>query len=409
MLPTRDVVVVTERKSFKKIVRVRMDRTGESYSTARRQVGARARRLPAASIKGYDRFGPGRHRESALTAHLLMQAGIEIDEVTACGLGGGIGFLYAVFDYAAMPHPLLTIVAQHHPDPWTPAVLDRLGVPYTEQHSTSTVAALGKLRAAIGDGRAALCTVDRAGLPWHGSRSHESAADPYHVVVAGAEGDTLHVDDTEPTPHPIDAEVFGAAWAAHRKGRHHLLTVGVPPERIDLRAGVADALEATVAHLTGPVLGNSFDVNFGFSGMARLAADMRDTRTRSGWARRFGTPAGFDHAMARLDECLQREYTAAGATRPVYAEFVAAAAALLGAPALDQAAALLRESGAGWSALAARAVRARGSGLPDEAPLRTLFDEMAGVVEANRATEQRATELLLDAAGGSGQRTVTRR
>ena len=55
------------------------------------------------------------------------------------------------------------------------------------------------------------------------------------------------------------------------------------------------------------------------------------------------------------------------------------------------------------------AVRARGSGLPDEAALRTLFDEMAGVVEANRATEQRATELLLDAAGGSGQRTVTRR
>jgi hypothetical protein len=58
VLPTRDVVVVTERKSFKKIVRVRMDRTGESYSTARRQVGARARRLPAALVKGYDRFGP---------------------------------------------------------------------------------------------------------------------------------------------------------------------------------------------------------------------------------------------------------------------------------------------------------------------------------------------------------------
>ncbi len=399
---------MTERRGFKKIVRVRMERTGESYTTARRQISARAVRLPGGLVEGYDNFGPGLHRESALTAHLLMQAGIEVDETTACGLGGGIGFLYAVFEYAAVPHPLLTIVAQHHPDPWTPAVLDRLSVPYTEQHSTSTAAALRKLRAAITDGRAALCTVGRGGLPWHKDRSHEMAADPYHVVVAGAEGDTLYLDDTDATPRAIDADEFGAAWAAHRKGRHHLLTVGEAPDRIDLPGAVRDVLATTVTHLTGPVLGNTFDVNFGFSGMAKLTAEMRDTRARSGWARRFSTPAGFDHAMARLDECLQREYTATGGTRPLYADFVAAAAVLLGAHALDEAATLLRESGAGWSALAARAAHARSSGHPDDAALRTLFDEMAAVVEANRETEQRAAELLL-VAGGSRQRSVARR
>jgi hypothetical protein len=60
------------------------------------------------------------------------------------------------------------------------------------------------------------------------------------------------------------------------------------PEQVDITAAVADALATTAAHLTGPVLGNSFDVNMGLSGMARLVADLRDGQTRKGWRKRFG-------------------------------------------------------------------------------------------------------------------------
>ena len=74
--------------------------------------------------------------------------------------------------------------------------------------------------------------------------------------------------------------------------------------------------------LTGPVLGNNFDVNFGFSGMDKLASQLRDTRTKTGWERRFSRHVAFSGGRRRLYECLEVEYTAPGGTRPLYAQFL---------------------------------------------------------------------------------------
>lgn len=87
---------------------------------------------------------------------------------------------------------------------------------------------------------------------------------------------------------------------------------GGPPADLDLAAAVRDAIGHTVAHLTGPVLGNNFDINFGFSGMGKLAAQLRDTRAKTTCARRFGVPVPFYHGIRRLYECLELEYTAPG-------------------------------------------------------------------------------------------------
>lgn len=424
---------MTERRTFKKLVRARMARTGESYSTAARRVADRriAAPRPAGLLPGYPdplSAAPQGHHESALTHRLLAQASVAISEPMACGLGGGIGFLYAVFEYRDLPTPLLTLVAQHHPQPWTPAVLDRLGVPYTEQHSGTTRPALAKLRRALDEGRSVLVTVGRGALPWHSDAGPAEAADPYHVVVAGADGDTLYLDDPAATTDSgavsgfqrIGTEAFGAAWAAHRKGRHHMLVVDQPAPVRDLPTAVRDAVRTTVAHLTGPVLGNSFDVNFGFSGMAKLATELTERRARTGWARRFGTAESFDHAMARLDECLERTYTAPGATRWRYADFLDEAAEVLSgaedakalapaalAPAvLGPAARLLRASGDGWAAIASRARAARAAGLPDLGELQALYDELAAMVEECLRREREAVRLLGDGqplAPGDGQ------
>ncbi|MFD1050964.1 hypothetical protein ACFQ1S_38275, partial [Kibdelosporangium lantanae] len=96
-----------------------------------------------------------RHRESSLVAHLLEAQGATYGESLIAGLAGGIGFMYAVFEYKDMP-PLLTIVAQHHPEPWAPAALTRLGVSFVELHGRA------------GLRTPALVTVDRSRLPWHG-------------------------------------------------------------------------------------------------------------------------------------------------------------------------------------------------------------------------------------------------
>jgi len=361
---------MTARRGLKKIVRGRMARTGESYSTALRTV----------------RPAPTHHRESILVGYLLEQAGLDLSEAMICGLGGGIGFMYAVFEYDAVPHPLLTIVAQHHPQPWAEAVFGRLGLPYAGGHSSSPRTARAALDAADGP---LLCTVDRRLLPWQPPAADMvandmAAADPYTVVFAGPN----RILDPPYGERALDTDAFLAAWASHRKGRFHRVQVpAASASTVDrLPSAVREAVGVTVAHLTGPVLGNSFDVNFGFSGMAKLAGELRDARTRKGWARRFADPPARAHAMARLAACLEREYTAPGATRPLYADFLDEAL-----PEKRRAATLIRRSGERWSALARAAETAEGD-------FRAWCDRAADLVDEARSCEQEAVEELSVAA-----------
>jgi hypothetical protein len=411
-----------------------MGRTGEAYSTARRHVLGQAKpgRLPEGLVPGYDTFGPGQHRISSLVARLLRQAGHlapdgrPYTDAMACGLGGGIGFMYAVFEYQGLP-PLITIVAQHHPDPWLPAVLGRLGIAAGEGHSARPAPAMDALRAGLDRGEAVWCTVDRTALPWRAGAS-ALPTDPYPVVVAGARDDTLFLDDRDPTPHALPATDFATAWSRHTKGRHHRVTLERGDRPVDLPAAIGSAIDTTVAHMTGPVLGNSFDVNFGLSGLARFADQLRDTRTRSGWVRRFAEPGAFAWAMFRLHECLELEYTAPAATRPLYADFLDEAAAVTGQRRWVEAAAGFRESGRSWSRLAdvaaetadaapevaelahrrmavamtrgragadeIRELTARIAAIGAPGPDPALLAELADLVDAARSTEERALAAL---------------
>ncbi len=416
---------MTEQRGLKKLVRQRMDRTAESYTTARRHVLAQAARAEAPAPPSglvYRRFGRDQHHEASLVRNALgvTGTGSAHGEALIAGLAGGVGFMYAVFEYRDMP-PLLTIVAQHHPEPWVQAALSRLNVPFTEQHGGKP--RWDRVRRELDAGRPVFCAVDKSRLPWHGMEPG-FAADAHTVVIAGYDGDDLYVDDESATPHVIGTEEFGAAWTAYRKGRHQMIVPTGPPVG---EPDVTDAIATTAAHLTGPVLGHSFDASFGFSGMDKLAGQLRDATTKTGWERRFGAPVPFFHGVRRLYECLELEYTAPGATRPLYADFLEQA----GRP---EPAELFRESGRGWERLASLAletvsglgaytelcerrmslVMTRGNAAREEiralgeqaemlataydAPgaeqRRALFDELADLVASCAATERRAVEML---------------
>ncbi|MEO6088424.1 MAG: BtrH N-terminal domain-containing protein [Umezawaea sp.] len=400
---------MTERKSFKHLVRSRMARTGESYSTARRLV------LGESPV----RTGGGTQHESALLRNVL---GGRASEPMLAGLAGGIGFMYFVFEYAGH-HPTMTIVTRHHPDPYVPAALRRAGIVHEVSRTTSVRKAEAALRSALADGPV-ICTVDRNRLPWHGLTG-EWGPEAYPVGVLGIEDDVVLLDDECVRPNPLPLADFLGAWSSDRKSKHEMITVGA-----GWRPDVEGAIATTCAHLTGPVLGNNFDVNFGFSGMRRLAGQLRDPKGKQGWARRYADPGALFFALRRLHDCLEVEHGGPSATRPLYAEFLRE----VGKP---EAAGLFDASGVLWSEVAARAVAAtpalaqyddlvterlrlllhEGAAGADQVralsdqvtaleakmaadppaadDVRSLFDRLADDVDAARDLEQQAVALLV--------------
>ncbi|HZW99894.1 MAG TPA: BtrH N-terminal domain-containing protein [Trueperaceae bacterium] len=340
---------MTKQRSLKRLVRERMERTGESYTTAHRLITSkRPENRPSGLHQSYPEAGYSTHRESALVRRLLASAGLDLSEAMVCGLGGGIGFMYAVFQYKAVPHPLLTFVAQHHPRPWIEEVADNLEASLSSVTSSSAKVALDKLGAALDTGDAVQITVGKGGLPWIDGVSDLESAEPYTVNIVGMEGSDFLVDDCSESVQRATADALAQAWSLHKKGRFAIQTLRLPADgRVDLIKALRSAVGTTVAHMTGPVLGNAFDVNFGLSGLDKWATEVTDDRSKKGWPARFGNGAGFEHAMGRVAECFTYSYSAPGATRPIYAEFLqeAAGASPL---ALEPAAQLAAQNGQLW-------------------------------------------------------------
>jgi hypothetical protein len=376
---------MTQHRALKQRVRERMARTGESYSTARRHVLAKT--APGAAWPAGYSGGGGVHHDSALLHNVLRASGVTAphtgepwSEAMLAGLAGGIGFMYFTFEYKGYD-PTMTIVVRHHPEPYLQAALTRAGVQFTLAQTGSAKKATAALRSTLDSGRPAVCAVARDGLPWHEDRGELYGQDPVEVAVVGADGATLYVDDEWTEPLAIEEAEFVAAWSQYRKGKHSLLTID-GPGRPDLDTAVADAVATTCAHLTGPVLGNNFDVNFGFSGAHKLIGQLRDPK--KGWETRFA--GSFDGVMRRLHDCLEVEYAGPGALRPLYAEFLDEAGKALDRPRYAEAAALFREAGTRWSSVAAAAV--------DRQDRRALLDELADGVAAAIELEEQAVAVL---------------
>ena len=349
---------MTSNKHLKSAVRARMARTGERYTTARRHlVGAAPPRHPGV-LPGYTTFGGGRHHDSALLTHVLAAAGVvaahdgePLDEPMVAGLAGGVGFMYFSFSYAGHL-PTMTIVPRIHPRPFLPGALERSGVAHRVVETTSATKAARELDAALAEGRAPVCTVDRAGLPYHPEASPYAGNDPYDVAVVGLRGDTVLLDDDCLEPTEVPADVFAAARAAHRKSRHRMLLVQPGPGPVDLAPAIRASLAVTVHDLVEDVMPNNFAGNFGLRGLAKWADAVADRRSKAGWSRLFGSSAAHASAMQRLYDCLTTEYSSPGAMRPLYADFLEQAADLLADPALREASILYARAGELWSAIA---------------------------------------------------------
>ena len=375
---------MTSQKHLKAAVRARMARTGERYTTARRHLTGE-HRPHADVVPGYRTFGGGRHHDSALLTHVLEAAGVTsahdglpLDEPVVAGLAGGVGFMYFSFSYAGAPSTM-TIVPRIHPRPFLQGALERAGIPHRVEQTTSAAKAARGLDAVLADGRPAICTLVRSALGSADCVDPFAGADPYEVAVVGRRGDAVLLDDERLEPDPVPVDLFAAARAAHRKSRHRMLAVDPVGAPVDLTGAVRAALAITVHDLTEDVMPNNFAGNFGLRGMAKWADAVADRRTKKGWTRLFDSGPALATALRRLHDCLTFDHSSPGAMRPLYADFLTEAAAVVGDPALRDVAGHYARAGAVWAEIADTA--------------------LAGALAPYRPLVERRLELLLG--GGS--------
>jgi hypothetical protein len=281
-------------------------------------------------------------------------------EPVITGLAGGIGFMYAVFDYEGHA-PMVTLVLRHHPEDWFDAALGRMAVTPHVVRTGSAKVARSRLDAELDDGRAALVTV--AGAALGHVEPISGIGGPWNVNVIGRDGHDYLYEDLGPNVRRIDADALAAARSTDRKAKHRAVSIHGPCA-IDGREEVVDAIRSTHRGFTGPVLGHSFDVNFGLSGLDRFASALEDTTTKRGWLRLFAADRRAPFAMlSRVHDCIELDLSAPGGLRPQYCQFLRATASAVAAKreeAMLLAAGHLEQSGLLWQRLAEEALNVDG-------------------------------------------------
>jgi hypothetical protein len=379
-------------KDFKRLVRARMGKTGESYTSARARL-----RPDGAEPAGPPPFG-GRHPDSTALARLLAALGVAgpdrgpIGEAIAFGLLGGVGVAYFVFEYQDMTSFYLggRINPYVQKADGTQAALERLGLPVRVQRTAGPATAERQLRAALDQGRPVIATVDVAGLHYRAVPAEERGMTPHDVLVE-LRGAGPVVWDLAPVPVPMTWAELAEARAGVRSVKHRLV-LAEPAGPVDLAGAVAAGIADTVRGMVGPPLRN-----FGLPGLAKWADLLTDARDPKGWPRLLADPRARFQFLTRLFDWVETAGTGGGFFRGLYAEFLEQAAARLGRADLTGPAGGYRELAGAWTALATAAAPPGGPlGRAAEllAERRRLLQELGAEAAAELAAIQRELAAL---------------
>jgi Domain of unknown function (DUF4872)/Butirosin biosynthesis protein H, N-terminal len=373
-------------KDFKRLVRARMGRTGESYTSARSQLRPETGPRPL----------QGRHPDTAALTRLLAALGVAdpasgrpLTEAAVLGVAGGIGFAYFVFEYDQLVTLYLggRINSYVQKQDATEAALTRLGVPFQARRTTGPATAERQLRAALDQGRPVIATVDMARLRYRAVPDWLCGMTPQDVLVELRDGQPL-LWDLAPAPFPVTWAELAEARAGVRSAKHRLVVAEPPDGPLDLAGAAAAGIADTWAGMLEPPLRN-----FGVPGLAKWAELLTAARDPKGWPRLLEAPGRQFQVLTWLYDWVETAGTGGGFFRAMYAEFLEAAAGPLGRPELGTLAGDYRELAAAWTALATAAVGAatdgplaRSAGLLDRR--RRLVEERGAEVAAELAAVQ---------------------
>jgi Butirosin biosynthesis protein H, N-terminal/Domain of unknown function (DUF4872) len=383
---------VTAHKHLKERIRARMDRTGESYTTARRHV---LNALPPAEYELLGGVHPDTHAIAGVLANrglLAPHTGRPLSEAMVLGVGGGLGAGYILWEFKAHDQRSLVLGFRNswqYPDRWATKTCRRLGVPAAVHETGSAAKAEADLRAAVTQGVPAIAWADQQLLGYRHLPAWLEGYGGQPVTVYGIDDDAgvALVDDRNRAPLTVPLDALAAARARVGSYRQRLLVLDAPAAELDLdglRTAVRDGLAEQVEHL------GQRSESFSLPAFRKWARLLTDTRNAKAWPKVFADRVSlFDACLSVYENLEPAAGSDGGNLRGLYAEFLDEAAGLLDAPALTGVAGAYREAADRWHEVAEVALPA------DRDPFaeaRRLTDRLQAEVERGDAGRPEAAE-----------------
>lgn len=347
---------MTRQGDFKQLVRERMARTGERYTTARAHVlGAHTQAADAPALQ----LG-GMHDQTSALRDLLAAEGIDAphtklppSEPLLLGLGGGIGAAVFTFQYKGeLPH--LYVETRCSPQfaydlEFVRRAAAGLGLTLDVATGTTPKAAARVLDSALAAGRPALCLVDALALPNHAGMPQ--GALPWVVVVHEQRGDTVVVTDRSQVPLEMPRKMLDVARTMFVKGKGAVATlVAAPSPRGALDKGIETGIRYCIAELAGREVRTGFAGNFGIRALEKWIGDI-ERGGKNGWRTRFAAGKSLAAALRQAYGWVETSGTGGGGFRPMYAAFLREAAVATGNAEFATVAARYDALGDSWTGL----------------------------------------------------------
>lgn len=365
---------MTKQKHLKRRVRDRMEKTGESYSAARRHVLAARPDAPPpsshipGSIPAVSAFRTLLHERTPADQDALSEAMV-------FGIAGGIGIGVFSFRYESEDFSSFYMAGRHR---WEDdaAYLDglarRLGMTPTVQETGGASTARKQLDHALESGRLAIAWVDMGSLPYHGRPAGWEGGGYHVLVVRGMEGEgdaeVAVLSDLTDDPIRIPRDTLESARSRIRKFKHRIMTLDGEPS-FDLREAVDQGIRACVDGLRA-----GRNASFRLEALPTLADRIEGKGGKQSWDAVFPRGRHLWTALTWTYDCIEHMGTGGGLCRPMFGAFLVEAGERTNRAALSEIGERYLEIGRGWSALAETA-------LPDDRPAlreaKTLYAEKA--------------------------------
>ena len=352
---------MTTRKGFKRLVRARMSKTGESYAAARRSLlGDVASGTNNGPARGLDPDTSAIATALALTGTMSPVTGGPLSEALVLVAGGGLGAGYILWEFKAAEAPILTLGFRNrwqYPAATLATPIERLGVDHTVHETGSARAARSTLDAILDRGLPAIVAVDQQAIGTWGDPPERSGYWGYPVLVTGRTEDGGYlVDDRGATPLRVDANVLATARARIGSWKHRLVEIRPTPGELSddrLRDALLTGLEDQVDHLRSP------SDSFSLPAWRKWSRLLTDTRNAKAWPRVFATGHGLFGVLLSIVEEVDGAVGAAGGNlRALYAAGLRESAAIVDRPGLLEAASAWEASADLWEDLADAAMPA---------------------------------------------------